>query len=260
MRAVITGGGSGLGRALCLEAARRGAEVMVVDLDASTAEATAAQIVRAGGRAEAWTCDVSDGDAMLAMAEAILAEGPVDLLCNNAGVAVGGPFESVSLTNWEWIIGVNLWGVINGCHAFLPGMLERKQGAILNVASAAGLLSAPGMAPYNTTKAGVVSLTETLWAEVRHQGVQTTVLCPTFFQTKILERSRGPRTGHGMARKRMEQSAIQAPEVAAQALDDLAAGELYSLPMRDGHWLWRVKRVSPRLFHRIVSRLARERW
>src|SRR6185312_10510780 len=112
------------------------------------------------------------------------------LVINNAGVAVGGRVGEVALDDWRWIMGVNLWGVIHGCHVFATQLRAQGSGHILNVASAAGLLAPPGMAPYNVTKAAVVALSETLRGELRDAGVGVTVLCPTFFRTNIAASSR----------------------------------------------------------------------
>ena len=136
------------------------------------------------------------------MSEALAAEadrafGGTDLVVNNAGVAVGGPVGAVPLDDWKWIFGVNLWGVIYGCHVFVPRFKAQGHGHVINVASAAGLLSAPEMGPYNVTKAGVVALSETLAAELSGTGVGVTVLCPTFFRTNILASSPRPHEPQG---------------------------------------------------------------
>src|SRR5438105_272418 len=137
-RAVITGAGSGLGRAICLELASRDVKLIASDLKLDDARATADAC---GAGAQAVRCDVSDAAQVEALAQ--IAEqklGPVDLVVNNAGVAVGGAVGEVSLEDWRWIVGVNFWGVVHGCHVFLPRMKARGVGHILNVASAAGLI------------------------------------------------------------------------------------------------------------------------
>lgn len=254
--AVVTGAGSGLGRALADALARQGARLVLSDIDAEALARTAAELRREGVEVHAEVCDVARWDEVERLAElADLHLGQVDLLCNNAGVAVGGSFESVSLEDWEWIVGVNLWGVVHGCRAFLPKMRERGEGWVLNVASAAGLLSAPSMSAYNVTKAGVVALSETLHAEYKAHGVHVGVLCPTFFRTKILDRARGetdPELQRAV-RRWMDRSKVQAPEVAAAALEGMARRELYVVPMRDGRLMWRLKRLSPERFHGLLA-------
>ena len=170
-------------------------------------------------------CDVArveEVEALAAAAERAL--GGVDLVINNAGVAVGGLVGEVPLDDWRWIMGVNLWGVIYGCHVFVPRLRKQGRGHILNVASAAGLLAPPGMAPYNVTKAAVVALSETLRAELRDAGVGVTVLCPTFFRTNIAQSSRAiDGKQRALVEKLMARSKIQADDVARLALDSRPA-------------------------------------
>jgi NAD(P)-dependent dehydrogenase (short-subunit alcohol dehydrogenase family) len=259
-RAVVTGGGSGLGRAFCLELATRQARILVADIDLASAEETARLVVGAGGQAIARRCDVAQADEVEALAVAVEeAYGAADLLVNNAGVAVGGPVGKIPLDDWRWIMGINLWGVIYGCHSFVPRFKTRGGGHIINVASAAGLLAAPEMAPYNVTKSGVVALSETLHAELTGTGVVVTVLCPTFFKTNI---ARAARThtdvGPEQVEKLMGRTEVQAPDVARYALGAADAGELYAVPHADGRWMWRLKRLAPELFQtRLVPRAAR---
>lgn len=265
VRAVVTGGGSGLGRAFCLELARRGARVLIADIDLASAEETAREVERIGGKASATACDVSVRAQIEALARRADAElGGTDLLINNAGVGTGGPFDAIPPADWEWIVGVNLWGVIYGCQVFAPRMRAQGGGHLLNVASAAGLLSPPMMAPYNVTKAGVVAFSETLAAELSSVGIGVTVLCPTFFRTKIGERSRhhGAPEAAAHVQKMMDRAKVQAPEVARYALDAAAAGRLYALPHSDGAWFWRIKRLAPERYHtqllpRFFSRFMR---
>jgi NAD(P)-dependent dehydrogenase (short-subunit alcohol dehydrogenase family) len=252
-RAVVTGAGGGLGRAFCHELHKRGARIVCADIDEAAAQQTAREV---GGTAV--RCDVSrieDIEAVAAAAE--LALGGVDLVINNAGVAVAGPVGDVPLDDWRWIMGVNLWGVIYGCHVFAPRLRKQGRGHILNVASAAGLLSPPGMAPYNVTKAAVVALSETLNAELKGTGVGVTVLCPTFFRTNIGRNARGsdPKQA-AFVEKMMARSKIQADDVARLALDAAVRGELYALPHADGRWMWRLKRWAPSQFVSVTAKVA----
>ncbi|MEM9192662.1 MAG: SDR family NAD(P)-dependent oxidoreductase [Myxococcota bacterium] len=261
-RAVVTGGGNGLGRAFCQKLAEEGARIVVSDIDMPAAEDTAAMVRRSGGEAQVVRCDVRDVDEVAALEEAARGWfGDTDLLINNAGVAVAGPIGTVSIEDWRWVVDINLWGVIHGCHVFVPSMRSRGEGYVLNVASAAGLLNPPDMGPYNVTKAAVVGLSETLAAEAKNDGIHVTVLCPTFFQTGIMDNSRGPMDpkGAAVARKLMARSKIQAPEVATAGLDAVAAGRLYCVPMVDGRSLWRIKRAIPNRFGEVTSKLLQSR-
>jgi NAD(P)-dependent dehydrogenase (short-subunit alcohol dehydrogenase family) len=254
--AVVTGAGSGLGRALALEVARRGAKVVVADVDVAGAEDTAGQVRAAGGTAFVERCDVRDAEAVRGLLDAAHARtGGVDLWVNNAGVAVAGEIGTVPLEDWRWVVDVNLWGVVHGCEAAVPYLKGRGAGWVLNVASAAGLLSTPRLGPYNVTKAAVVSLSETMYGELKDAGVGVTVLCPTFFRTNIMAASRGAADQRAMVGKLMDRSALQAPDVARIALDDLLAGRLYSVPMTDGRLLWSLRRVAPQLFYTLVPKV-----
>jgi len=254
-RSVVTGAAGGLGRAFCVEIGRLRGRVLVTDVDEDGAEETAELVRRSGGQARVLGCDVRELAQLEAVAEmATEWFGDVDLLVNNAGVAVGGAVGDVPLADWRWAIDINLWGVIHGCHVFVPRMKRRRRGYIVNVASAAGLVSTPEMAPYNVTKAGVVALSETLYAEVRDLGVRVTVLCPSFFQTNIVDASRGPVPPKSieLARTLMKNASVQAPGVAQAALRSVAAGELYAVPMRDGRAMWRLQRAFPGRVGRVL--------
>jgi NAD(P)-dependent dehydrogenase (short-subunit alcohol dehydrogenase family) len=256
LRAVVTGAGSGLGRALALEIASRGGRVVATDIDEASAAETAQQIQAAGGEAHVVRCDVGEAaqvDQLAETARALL--GEIDLVANNAGVAVSGPFTDIATADWEWIMRVNLWGVIHGCRAFLPAMKARRRGYVINVASLSGLMSAPQMSPYNVTKSAVVALSETLYGEYRNHGVHVSVLCPSFFVTRIIESGRGkpdPRMTRRAAAF-MRRSSVQAPEVARQAVDGVLDGQLYIVPMRHARVLWRMQRFWPHGFYRFLT-------
>jgi NAD(P)-dependent dehydrogenase (short-subunit alcohol dehydrogenase family) len=254
-RAVVTGAGSGLGRALCLALARRRARIVVSDIDLASAEETVKQVVAAGSEACARRCDVAQRAEVEALA--VFAEerfGGTDLLVNNAGVAVAGPTGEVPLSDWEWVININLWGVIYGCHSFVPRLKAQRSGHILNVASAAGLFCGPDTAPYNVTKAGVIALSETLHGELSPLGIGVTVACPTFFTTNILAASRATSEAGeqfvDFARKFMKLSTVDSSAVAEHALRSCERGQLYSLPMSEGRWGWRAKRWAPESFYK----------
>lgn len=260
-RAVVTGAASGLGKALSLELAARGCDLLLLDLQEAPLAEVKAEVEGHGVRAEVFVGDVSKMKVLeQAAAHGLATLGPVNFLANNAGVAVSGPFEEISLEDWEWIVGINLWGVIYGCRAFVPQLRTSGGGAILNVASAAGLLNAPRMSPYNVTKAAVISLSETLSTEYAREKISVSALCPTFFETSILEDARGifrPREKK-LASSMMKRSKVQAPDVAKIAIDQALAGKSTIVPMNDGRWLWRLKRMTPEGFPRF-ARMAYER-
>ena len=261
LRAVVTGAGSGLGRALALDLAKRGASLIVSDINPSSAEETAELVRQQQARAEAVVCDVTDRNAVFGLVEETEARlGGIDLIANNAGVAIGGPFDEISIEDWRWAVDINLWGVIYGCQAAVPKMRAQGRGYIINVASAAGLLAPPSMSAYNVTKAGVVSLSETLFAEYRTQGIHVSVVCPTFFRTNIIGAMRGATTKKEDAQviRWMERSKMQAPDVAKAAVDSVRDGKLYVQPMREGRMAWRLKRTAPQRFYESMSRAHKQ--
>ena len=243
-RAVVTGGGSGLGRAICHELLRRGARVLVSDRSLPAAEETA----KGQPEARACRCDVAiAADVQALAAEADRAFGGTDLLVNNAGVAVSGRVGQVAVDDWRWLFEINVFGTVNGLNAFLPALRKAKKGHVLNVASAAGLTSLPMMGPYNASKAAVVALSETLHGELQGEGVGVTVLCPTFFRTGLADtgNARGPEWFQKVVLKLMDRDRLGAAHVARYALDAVEAGKLYALPHKDGRMFWRLKRLAP---------------
>jgi NAD(P)-dependent dehydrogenase (short-subunit alcohol dehydrogenase family) len=190
--AVVTGGASGIGRALCLLFAREGANVVAADLDEAGMAETVDGVSRAGRRGLAVKTDVSRLTDVHALAERAFGEfGAVHVVCNNAGVALWGGLESVTHKDWEWAMGVNLWGVIHGVEAFVPRMVAGKQpGHVVNTASMAGLIASQGLGIYNTTKYAVVGLSETLQKDLRGYDIGVSVLCPMGVHTRIRQSDR----------------------------------------------------------------------
>src|SRR6267143_5945189 len=185
--AVVTGGASGIGRALCLAFAGEGAHVVAADLDEAGMAETASGIQKAGVKAVTVRTDVRTLASVEALAERAWKElGGVHVLCNNAGVAIYGGLESATHQDWQWVLGVNLWGVINGVEAFVPRMVAQKQpGHVVNTASMAGLIASQGLGVYNTSKYAVVGLSETLAKDLRPYGIGVSVLCPMGVATQI---------------------------------------------------------------------------
>lgn len=256
-RVVLTGGASGLGRAFALAIARRGALVLVTDVDLAGAEATARDVTAAGGEGAALRVDVGEIGDLEAAADAVTARwGGVDLVINNAGVAVAGAVGEVPLEDWTWVMRVNLWGVIHGCHVFAPRLKAQGAGAILNVASGAGFASLPTMGPYNVSKAGVISLSETLRGELGPHGVAVSVLCPTFFPTNLLDTMRAPAAEQALARGAFRAARATAEGVADAGLRGLERGDLVIIPQPDGRLVWRAKRLAPGLYHRFIGSAA----
>jgi len=246
--AVVTGAGSGIGQAFAIEIAARGGSVVCSDINLDRARETVAMIQAAGGEAWALRCDVSKLEDVEDMADEAQARlgGPANLVINNAGVGAGGKrVGDIPIDDWRWVLDVNLWGVIHGCHVFAPRLRKLGRGGIINVASTASFAAAPRMGPYNVSKAGVLALTETLASEFTGSGIKVTALCPTFVKTNIAKDGRITEGSMRMADKLMEWTGISAQQVARDALNALDRGQLYVMPQVDAKLIWRLKRLAP---------------
>ncbi len=192
--AVVTGAASGIGRALARRFATEGMRVVLADVERGALEKTAGELAGEGARVLAVPTDVSKAEQVDALARRALdAFGAVHVVCNNAGVFTGGATWEQSLGDWQWVLGVNLWGVVHGVRTFVPILLEQgAEGHVVNTASGAGLVSLPGSAPYNVSKHAVVTLSETLHHELRMRDskVRVSVLCPGPINTNIPESQR----------------------------------------------------------------------
>ncbi|MGF1511352.1 MAG: SDR family NAD(P)-dependent oxidoreductase [Myxococcota bacterium] len=248
-RVLVTGAGSGLGRAISVSLARRGARVVGTDLDESLLEETGGQVRSAGGVWYGTVADVGRWADWKRLESSVSDRmGGLDILVNNAGVAVLGRIGEVPIEDWLWQLDVNLRGVIYGCHLFVPGMRRQRSGFILNVASAAGFASAPEMGPYSVSKAAVISLTETMGAELKTEGITATVLCPTFFRSQLSQRTRVTSDRlQRMSKKLIDGAQWTAERVAMDALSGLESGRLYVIPQPDARAIYRLKRaLGPR--------------
>ncbi|MBF6224057.1 SDR family NAD(P)-dependent oxidoreductase [Nocardia abscessus] len=260
-RAVVTGAGSGIGRAFALEIAARGGRVICADIDEARADETVALIERTHpGAAHAFRCDVAQREdvELLARFAETLFERPVSIVVNNAGVGIGGkPVGRIGFDDWQWALGINLWGVVHGCEVFAPRLRAAGHGGIINVASAAGFAAAPSMAAYNVSKAGVLSLSETMAAELSGSGVAVTVLCPTFVRTNVARDGRITRESAQLADFLMRWTGFSPERVARTALDAHDRGQLYVLPQLDAHVVWLLKRYFPAQYTFVLGLLDR---
>jgi short-subunit dehydrogenase len=189
---VVTGAANGIGREIALAFARRGAKLAIADINTEGLLKVEEELASLGCEAHCHMVDVAVAQQVKDFCDNVFREMErVDVLCNNAGVAVGGDFENASLEELEWIVGVNLMGVVHGCHFFYPRMIEQGRGGhIVNTASAAGLGPFPALTAYGCTKYGVVGLSETLRAEAALHGIGVSVICPGIIATDIVKRSR----------------------------------------------------------------------
>ena len=186
--AIVTGGASGIGRALAEELAKRGCEVVLADLQIELAEEVASEIRASGGKAKAMKIDVTDFSAMEQLVQETVARtGRLDFMFNNSGIVIGGLVNRLGIEDWNQIVGVNLRGVINGIQATYPIMIKQGFGHMINTASMAGFMVSPGNVAYTTTKYAVVGLSKSLRAEAAQMGIRVSVLCPGVIRTPILE-------------------------------------------------------------------------
>lgn len=257
--AVVTGGASGIGRACAVAFARRGADVVVADVNQSRAAEVVAELQALGRRALWVHCDVSRDEEVEALARLSIGEmGRVDLLMNNAGVVLGGPFEQIPTRDWEWILQINLLGPVRGVRAFLPHMLERGRGHIVNTASFAGLVAHnPLTIPYDTSKHGVVGLSAGLALYLKPKGIGVSVLCPGYVATNLPDNyrfvgmeppGRGPTGASGMP------DATVTPEEVAEKVVEAVEAERFLILSQPEHaaiWARRAEDVDAHIARQI---------
>ncbi|GIW43856.1 MAG: hypothetical protein KatS3mg077_1138 [Candidatus Binatia bacterium] len=262
--ALVTGGASGIGKATALAFARRGANLVLCDVDERGLEATA-EAIRALGREVFYQrVDVASRHDMRRFAEAVHERLPaVDILMNNAGVGLGASFRDTTLEDWDWIVGINLMGVVHGCHFFLPPMIARGQGGhVINVSSAAGYVATEPLCAYATTKFAVLGFSEALREELERYRIGVTAVCPGIINTPITRtaRLRGPAATEE-ARQRMVafyERRNYSPERVAENILKAVQRNRAVAPISPEAWLmYYLKRLSPALLRSINRWLAR---
>jgi len=225
--AVVTGAASGIGLGMARAFAGEGMKVVLADVDVEGLEAARKLLTDQGAEAISVPTDVTDPLALEALRDATLAAfGAAHLVCNNAGVGVGGPIWQVPLEAWKWVFDVNFWGVVHGMRSFVPLLLEQGEGHVVNTASAAGLTASPFLGPYAATKHAVVSISETLAIELGGSPVGVSVLCPLWVRTRIHESDRNapPEVARAMAAD--PSSLASQPEVLADFVNSGLAPEI----------------------------------
>ncbi len=255
--AIITGGASGIGRAFAEELAMRGCDVVVADLHIENAHKVASGILASGGKASAVKVDVTNFPALEQIVkETVQRTGRLDYMFNNAGIGIVGDANHYKIEDWNYILDVNLHGVINGVQAAYNVMLNQGFGHIVNTASLAGITPCPGMVSYGTTKHAVVGLSTSLRAEARMRGIRVSVLCPGFVRTAILDN--GGRYGKTLVKLSAEQQQLISEMIkklkpmdpslfARKALDHVAKNKaIIVLPKRYKVFWW-INRFCPSL-------------
>lgn len=240
--AFIIGGASGIGLAMAKGFAAAGMNVAIADVEAEALAAALAELGSGNVRVMGIRLDVRDREAMDAAAAQVTETfGPVQLLCNNAGVGAGGPLQETAHGDWDWTLGVNLQGVINGLQSFLPGMVAHGQGGhVVNTASMAGVMGVAGMGVYNASKFAVVGLSEALAQDVAESGIGVSVLCPGFVKTRIFDSERNrPQDLQGTRRERTAEDEARLDEILATAISPGQVAEQVLESVREGRfWIF----------------------
>lgn len=251
--AVVTGGASGIGRSLVTALAAEGARVVIADLNGELAATVAREL---GERVRAEPVDVTDADAVQALVDGVARrEGRLDLMFNNAGIAVMADTRDTSLADWNRLIDVNLRGVVHGVMAAYPIMIRQGSGHIVNTASAAGILSSPATTAYAATKHAVVGLSLSLRAEAVHRGVRVSVVCPGLIETPIIQNAKivGPTVERILAESPLR---LHSSERLAQAVLRGVARNRAIIPFTsEVRVMWWLHRLSPAIPIWIASRL-----
>jgi NAD(P)-dependent dehydrogenase (short-subunit alcohol dehydrogenase family) len=266
--ALVTGAASGIGRATALALARRGADLVICDIDEVGLDRVRGEIEALGRAVLARAVDVADREQMRTFAETVHTEIPaVDILVNNAGVAVTATFVDTTLEDWDWILGINLVGVIHGCHFFVPRMIERGAGGhVVNISSTAGYFALGMMSAYNATKFAVRGMSEAMRGELAVHGIGVTAVCPGIIDTPIVGKMRVRGGDEEESRRR----AVQVFTRRAYSPERLAEGILKAIRKNkavapitpEARLFWWITRWSPWLAHwmnrRGSARVARE--
>ena len=254
---IVTGGASGLGKALCELLARCGATVIVVDIDGQGAEQVASAIAEEGGRAQAAHIDVTNADAMWGLAHGVADEhGSLDYMFNNAGIGIAAEVRDIDTACWHCIVDVNLRGVIHGTAAAYDVMVQQGSGHIVNMGSLAGLVGCPTATPYVATKAAVVGLSTSLRAEGQALGVKVSVVCPGFVRTPFYERAK---VVNADREKLFGPFKMMSPEDAAAAtLKGVVRNKAVIVFPLAGRVAWLLHRIHPALLAPFHGKIVRD--
>ncbi len=255
-RVLITGGASGLGKAIVLKFAKLGWKIAVVDINIEGAKQVADEANALGAEAIALYCDIGKDEDFVSIAADLKNRWDgLDIIVNNAGVATTGMMVDCSPEQWDRAINLNLTSVYRGCNYWLPLLSENGPGHVVNTASAAGLMKAPSMMSYNVSKAGVVALSETLYAELAYRNIGVSVICPAFFKTNLLDSmSPGEEGLKPLVQKWMENSKISADDVADDVLNGIEKNKLMVISHDYARTAYRYKRFFPMRFIKNMSK------
>jgi NAD(P)-dependent dehydrogenase (short-subunit alcohol dehydrogenase family) len=258
--AIVTGAGSGIGRALALQLGEAGCKVIITDILQERVDQVVDELKSKGTDAGGYRVDHSKMGDVQAFAEAFFSEWDhVDILCSNAGVAPGGRFDETPIEDWEWVLGINLWGAIYMMYAFVPKMIERRQGSILLTASDAGLVAMPFMTAYQASKYAVVGMGETMRMELHEYNIKVSLLCPGDINTNIIRDGRiyiydkTGRSNKPELLKYYETKGADPAIVARAALRGLERDRaIIVVPWIHHGPFYVLHRISPQLYHTVM--------
>lgn len=265
-RVLITGANSGFGKAMAMHFGQKGWRVAVTGRRPDAVHAAAEEVRRAGA-AEVleMKIDVARSEDFEAAARIVEERwGGLDILVNNAGIMDSAKLHEITLEQWHRIVDINLWGVIHGCHAFVPMLIRQQSGYVLNMASSAGLFALPEMAHYSVPKAAVIALSETMKAELARYGIGVTVSCPAAFSSDILNKE-GVDTSRSVTLRSLDkdqQTGRHTSEsVAAHAIRNMERNHLYDIAHDSMEVLWLIKRLMPETIYRLFAWMyANRKW
>jgi NAD(P)-dependent dehydrogenase (short-subunit alcohol dehydrogenase family) len=259
-RAFVTGAASGLGLAICERLAHSGWKLLIADINVAALSRADNTLRELGAQTMPVVMDVTRQADLQRAADALReAWGGVDLVFNNAGIAMGGAIDELAIEDWQKTIDIDLWSVIYGCVIFSPILKQQGGGHIINTASSAGTLAGPEMAAYNVAKAGVVSLSETLKVELSKDNIGVTVVCPTVFATALGDTLKTDRTMEQNLLRQLETSKVTPSQVADHVISAIERNRLYVMTQADARWGWRFKRWFPETFSAVIGHLYRNK-
>jgi len=261
-RVFITGGGGALGKAFSLLLAKDGWNIGITDIQDAALEKASKEIQAAGGTCYTYKFDVSDKAAYkIAFDDFVGKNGGIDILINNAGVGDGGLFGEYELEKWDWITGINQMAVIYGSHYATEVMKKQRSGLIITISSIAGVASMPNMSMYNVTKAAVLALGESMYAEVKPFGIQVSVALPEFFRSGIMEQAKGDANAKTIGMKKIEKAPFTPEEVAEVVLKGAGDGDFYIMHPFKAKLAFFVRNRFPNFFlNKKYKDIMQKKW
>lgn len=255
-RIFITGGASGLGKAIAIHYAKLGFNIAIGDISTENLAATQAELAQFNTELLTFHCDTRSEQSLIDVRNNLQEQwGGIDILVNNAGVAgTYGDVGQVSLDDWQTVFDINLFGVVRGCKVFAESFKHQKSGAIVNIASMAGLLTPPNAAGYNASKAAVVALSETVRYEMTPFGVSVHAVCPAFFKTNLTQSMKSNPKAKAFVDREMEKSSVTASDVAHMIEQQIRSNNFLLLTHKKERRLWQLKRFFPSVYQNLVAK------